>query len=140
MRLPEPEQENGGPNLTPIIDVVFLLLIFFLVATQFAQKEREITTRLPQVVQARPLAGGSRQIIVNISETGEYKVVAKTYSSQQLSDLLHSEAVTNPGLQTVLIRADERVPFKFPAEVMGFCEREGMKFSCAVETPQESGG
>lgn len=138
MRLPEPENENDGPNLTPIIDVVFLLLIFFLVATQFAQKEREVSTRLPQVVEARPLAGGSRQVIVNISETGEFRVVAKTFSAAQLADLLHSESVKNPGLQTVLIRADERVAFKFPAQVMGFCERENMKYTCAVEAPDTS--
>ena len=36
MKLPDDSQEADGPNLTPVIDVVFLLLIFFLVATEYA--------------------------------------------------------------------------------------------------------
>ena len=42
--------------MTPVIDVVFLLLIFFLVATEYHQEERELDVVLPEVTQAQPLA------------------------------------------------------------------------------------
>ena len=42
MRLSEESVEEAGPDLTPVIDVVFLLLIFFLVATEYHQEEREL--------------------------------------------------------------------------------------------------
>ncbi len=42
-------------SLTPLIDVVFLLLIFFLVATRFEQEEREIDLALAQASNAQPL-------------------------------------------------------------------------------------
>ena len=47
MRLPDESHQSDGPNLTPVIDVVFLLLIFFLVATRFDQEEKELDLELP---------------------------------------------------------------------------------------------
>jgi biopolymer transport protein ExbD len=133
MRLPPVEEDIEGLNLTPVIDVVFLLLIFFLVASQFAREEREVDTRLPQVVEARPLASGNRQIIVNVNQRGEFIVAGQRYTAEQLAGLLQQESRKNPDMQTVQIRADERVPFRFPAQVMGLCERQGIKHLCAVE-------
>lgn len=132
MRLPPPEAESEGPNLTPIIDVVFLLLIFFLVATRFDQEEREISTRLAEVVKAQPLSMPPNEIIINISEKGEYLVVGETLDQQALADFLHDLSIKNPGTQTVQIRADERVPFGFPARVMGICEEERIEHYCSV--------
>ncbi len=133
MRLPPEESEQSGPNLTPVIDVVFLLLIFFLVATRFDQEEREVETRLPEVAQARPLTSGQQQIIVNISDKGEYKIAGQTFTSETLAGTLREEALKNHRMQTVLIRCDERAAFKFPAYVMGVCEKAEIKHICAVK-------
>lgn len=135
MRLPpvEDDSESLNINLTPVIDVMVLLLIFFIGVSQFAREEREVDTRLPQVVEARPLAMGNRQIIVNINQRGEFIVTGERYNEEQLTALLHQETSKNPEMQTVQIRADERVPFRFPAQVMGLCERQNIKHLCAVE-------
>ena len=122
--------------MTPIIDVVFLLLIFFLVATRFGEEEREIDTRLPVVVQARPLSSGIAQITVNVTEKGEYKVVGKTYSLDDLNRFLSSENAKNNQRQTVYVRCDERCQFKHLARVLGICESLKMKHSVAVEQTQ----
>ena len=132
MRLPPPDSESEGPNLTPIIDVVFLLLIFFLVATRFVQEERELEAQLPEVVAARPLASGFRQIIVNVTDKGQYTIEGNIYNEKQLESLLHQENLKNPDMQTVQIRADERGIFKYPVKVMGICQREKIKFTIAA--------
>ena len=44
MKISVPTEDFAGPDLTPVIDVVFLLLIFFLVATRYDQEERELET------------------------------------------------------------------------------------------------
>jgi biopolymer transport protein ExbD len=124
MRLPPAEPDAEGPNLTPVIDIVFLLLIFFLVATQFHNEEREIPTQLAEVAQARPIAMAPQEVIVNVTAAGEYIISGETYSEGQLAAFLHALAVKNPGAQKVQIRPDRRVPFEFPARVMGLCERE----------------
>ena len=69
MKLPADSPESEGPNLTPVIDVVFLLLIFFLVATEYHDAERELDITLPEVAQAQPLAqtrGGTGSLPKNI--------------------------------------------------------------------------
>ena len=132
MRLPIAEPEGEGMNLTPLVDVVFLLLIFFLVATRFDQEEREIATRLAEVSKAQPLSMPPNEIVININEQGQYTVVGKTLEEDTLAGFLHDLAIKNPGTQTVQIRADRMVPFRFPAKVMGLCERERIEHYCTV--------
>jgi len=132
MRLPIAESEGEGMNLTPLVDVVFLLLIFFLVATRFDQEEREIATRLAEVSKAQPLSMAPNEVVINITEQGRYVVVGKTIDEDTLAGFLHDLAIKNPGTQTVQIRADRMVPFRFPAKVMGLCERERIEHYCTV--------
>lgn len=140
MRIPAVEEESEGISMTPVIDVVFLLLIFFLVASRFAREERDIDTRLPQVVEARPLASGNRQIIVNVNQRGEYIVAGQRYNEQQLAGLLQQETHKNPDMQSVQIRGDERVPLGYVAQVMAMCEQQRIKHAIAVERLKEVPG
>ena len=121
MRLPLTDSDSEGPNLTPVIDVVFLLLIFFLVATRFDQEERELTVQLPVVVQAQPLSMTS-EVIVNINRTGEFTVSQQTYTEAQLLTILQEARRNNPH-QSVLIRADGKTAWEYGVRVMGLCNR-----------------
>ena len=104
MRLPAPEPESEGPNMTPVIDLVFTLLIFFLVATQFQQQERELDVALPEVALAQSLSQ-TQDLIVNITKEGKYVVVQRQYSEEELGELLRKSAANNPH-QQVMIRGD----------------------------------
>ena len=61
-------------NLTPLIDVVFLLLIFFLVATRFAQEDRELPVKLPSASNALPMTMEPNEIVINVDAAGGYVV------------------------------------------------------------------
>jgi biopolymer transport protein ExbD len=126
MKLPPPEPEAEGPNLTPVIDVVFLLLIFFLVATRFDQEERELNVILPEVVEAEPLSMPPQELIVNITRAGEYVVASQTIDEAGLAALLRKAALKNPGTQSVLIRGDGESPLRLGVRVMGLCNRAGI--------------
>ena len=121
MRLPASEPELGIPNMMPLIDVVFLLLIFFLMASRFEQEERELKVMLPEVVEAQPLAM-TQELVVNITPEGEYVVANQRYSEGQLAALLEQARRKNPQ-QTVLIRGDARSAWKHGVRVMGLCNR-----------------
>ena len=121
MRMPQTQHTGEGPNLTPVIDVVFLLLIFFLVATRFDQEEREMPIELPEVVQAQPLSM-IPELIVNVSSDGKYKVVRKEYTETELLRILQESRRNNPN-QSVLIRADGETAWKFGVRVMGLCNK-----------------
>src|SRR5688500_6894568 len=121
MRLPPPEQDLGIPNMMPLIDVVFLLLIFFLMASRFEQEERELKVALPEVVEAQPLAL-TQELIINIMPDGKYVVAQQEQSEQQLAALLVQARRNNPH-QSVLIRGDARAAWKYGVRVMGLCNR-----------------
>jgi biopolymer transport protein ExbD len=137
MRLPEETVEDAGPDLTPVIDVVFLLLIFFLVATEYHQEERELDVVLPEVTQAQPLAM-TKELIVNITKAGEYKVAGRDYDEQQLYLIIREAKENNPQM-TALIRGDGQSALRHAVRVMGMCNKVQMKYRIAALL-QASGG
>lgn len=138
MRLPPDEPEGEGPNLTPVIDVVFLLLIFFLVATRFDQEERELSPTLPDVAEAEPLSMPPREVVVNITPEGKYIVLRQEVNTAELQAILDEAGLKNPGTQSVLIRGDSGVAWKLGVDVMGMCKRAGIDdFRVAVTEQQQ---
>ncbi|HIA20385.1 MAG TPA: biopolymer transporter ExbD [Planctomycetaceae bacterium] len=119
-------------NMTPLIDVVFLLLIFFLVATRFEQEDRELDVVLPSASEAKPMTVAPEELFVNIAKDGKIFVGGKVLSEEELLRLLEQTAVNRVG-QSVIIRADERVQFSYVAMVMNLCNRAGI-FDYTVAT------
>jgi len=119
MRISANEPEADGLNLTPIIDVVFLLLSFFLVATQLAKDELELKINLPEVTQAEPMSM-TKELVVNVTREGKYKVLQHEYSERELLALLQRAREKNPQ-KRVMIRADEDAAWKYGVRVMGLC-------------------
>src|SRR3954463_4374453 len=111
MRLPPSEQDLGVPNMMPLIDVVFLLLIFFLMASRFEQEERDLKVTLPEVTEAQPLAM-TQDLVVNITPEGNYLVSRQAYSEKRLGELLEQSRRSNPQ-RSVLIRGDGRAAWKY---------------------------
>jgi biopolymer transport protein ExbD len=136
-------------NMTPLIDVVFLLLIFFLVATTFqeeedlerAKAERSLDVQLPQASEARPLASRPQELIVTIDQHGqfyEFSQAKGAVSREQLQEILRQAYVNNPGRQTVIIRSDRRTPAEYLVTVMDLCNKAGIRnyVLSTVETPR----
>ncbi len=125
MRIPASDPDQSGPNLTPLIDVVFLLLIFFLVATRFEQQERELPVRLPEVVQATAVTM-TKDLVINITEDGNFHYRQRPYNKLQLLELLKQNKKKNPN-RVVLIRGDGRSQWKYGVQVMGLCNKAGIE-------------
>ncbi len=122
--------------LTPLIDVVFQLLIFFLVATRFAEEDRELDVQLPSASEARPMTVAPKELFVNIDQTGRYYVEGRTLTSDEVEAILRQAAANNPTNQSVIIRADRRVPLDFVVSVMNLCNRVGI-FDYSLTTEGE---
>ncbi len=112
-----------GINLTPMIDCVFLLLIFFLVATRFEEIEREMSITLPQASEAMPLTAKPKELFVNVSQDGRFIVSGQELGRAELYTIIEQAAANNPGTQTVIIRADKRCPFEHVVVVMDLCNK-----------------
>jgi biopolymer transport protein ExbD len=133
MRVQLEESEGPGMNLTALIDVVFLLLIFFLVATRFDQEEKELSIRIPDVYKARPISAGPQELVVNIDSDGEYIVMGDKISETQLRTLIGSLTKKNPAdMSTVQVRTDMDTRVRFAMAVVGMCEEQNIKHTFSV--------
>ena len=125
-------------NLTPLIDVVFLLLIFFLVATRFAQEDRELPVQLPAASSAMPMTMEPQELVVNIDQNGAYFVDGKTMDQVGLERVMSQAVTDNPLNQSVIIRGDRRVALQYVVTVMDLCNKLGIA-NYKVSTGSEEG-
>lgn len=116
----------GAMNLTPLIDVVFLLLIFIMVTARFEQEDRQLDVALPTASEAKPLTAETSQVFVNIDDQGNYVLDGKTLRADEVEAALRQAAADHPANVRVIIRADGRVPFEFVVSVMDICNRSGI--------------
>ena len=128
----------GSLSLTPLIDIVFLLLIFFLVASRFAEEDRELDVVLPTASEAQPLVVQPRQVFVNIDQEGTFYLGGEHLDSQGLELALKRVLANNPAHPSVKIRADRRSECQSLITVMNLCNRVGI-LDYSVTTSSEGG-
>lgn len=114
-----------GVDLTPVIDMVFMLLIFFLVATTFQQQERETKVALPQAAASAPISSAMREIVINVTRDGTMIVNTKTVDEASLLSMLKSAAAQNPG-QKVNVRGDRDATYGMVARALDLCKQAGI--------------
>ncbi len=117
----------GGLELTPMIDVVFLLMIFFLVASKLDEADRSIDVVLPQAAAAKPLTTKPREFVINIDREGNYFAGVRPVRLEDLRQLLRQATADNPQRQTVIVRADENTAHKFVVGAMDACVQAGIE-------------
>jgi biopolymer transport protein ExbD len=108
-----------------MIDVLFLLVIFFMVATKFDEMERNIQVAVPQVAQAGEDSSPPKPLIVTVQADGRMDLDGKVVTETELSELLASRrtALTEP---TVVIHGDAKCAFQHVASALGACRQAGI--------------
>jgi len=129
--------EEPGLNLTPMIDIVFLLIIFFMVGTQFSEMERQFDVNLPTVADAQPLTNPPDEIVVSVFRDGRIFVQDKEQTLEGLQRQLE-EARARYADQSVLIRGEGEGRYQRIIDVLVACHRAKIKhFSLATELKSE---
>lgn len=107
--------------MSPLIDCVFLLLIFFLVATMSKKVNKDVDIRLPESKSAIKRLATDDQVVIGVDESGNIYFEGKPASIMVLHDALRSEALINPDKQ-VRIDADSEAPLASVVEVVDICQ------------------
>ena len=126
-------------NLTPMIDVILTLLIFFMAATKlYDWSEQKLDVQVPTVLAAKPLTEAPREITLKITQDGGVVFDDELLSVNDVVGRLRSARENYPD-QTVVIRGDGRVAYQRVAEVMSACESAGISHLAVSvhETRQE---
>ncbi len=120
-----PTDESPNLNLTSMIDVLFLLILFFMVATRFAAWERTIGLKLPEVSGDGPLSSAPEQRVVNVFRDGRVMLDKQDVTLDELRARLATARRQYADLG-VLIRGDGSGAFQRVAEVLQTCNRAGV--------------
>jgi biopolymer transport protein ExbD len=113
--------EEPQMNMTPMIDCVFLLLIFFMVGTQFSDMERDLQLEVPQVGDNPTLTQAPEKKVVNVFADGHVTLDQQPLTLNALTARL-AQARQNHADIGVLIRADAGCPFQSVAEALNACK------------------
>src|SRR3954452_12334076 len=109
-------------NLTSLIDMLFLLVIFFMVATKFDEMDRNIQVAVPKVAQAGNDPAPHLPLIVTVTADGKFDLDGKTVTESELTSRL-SAARTPLNEPTVIIHGDANCAFQHVASALGACRQ-----------------
>jgi len=119
--------------LTSMLDVIFLLLCFFVTVSVFSQWENEISIKLPSAATSEEPDRLPGEIVVNLSKEGRVSVNGKLLALEELKVRLARIAKFYPG-QPVIIRADKDVRYETLVGVIDTCRAADVwNFSLATE-------
>ena len=110
MRLGEPGRVQSAINVTPLVDVVLVLLIIFMVVAPHMRKGPGPDVDLPSTEKPRDQAATTARILVTLDERGSLWIDDKPVASDRLGEGLRVAAGEQPDAK-VVIRGDARLPF-----------------------------
>jgi biopolymer transport protein ExbD len=112
-------------NMTPMIDIVFNLIIFFMVSTRFTEIERKVDLSVPQVGGTANLSEVQRSRTINVYRDGTMTIDGKRVTLTELRSLLATAHRQYEALE-VTIRGDGLAPHQNVAAVMTACQQAGI--------------
>jgi biopolymer transport protein ExbD len=112
-------------NLTPMIDVVFLLIIFFMVGTKFAEMEHKIAVMVPSVSDVAALTPAPERRVINVHRDGRISLDQNDVTLDELTEQLRQGRDQYSQLG-VVVRGDADGAFQNVASVLNACREAGI--------------
>ena len=125
MKILTREEDTHGLKIAPLIDIVFLLLIFFLVATTFYEAEKDILIKLAEATEGEDREKSTKILVVNVRKSGVIVINQIVKTIDQLEELLVSAKEEHSDL-VVVVRCDKHMYHKHFVRVLNLCEKVGV--------------
>jgi biopolymer transport protein ExbD len=120
------ETDSESINITSLLDVMFILIIFFLATTTFQQEERDIKVNLPDSTEGKTLSSVTKVLVINVRKSGTYLLGSEEVDVSRLAEQLLSAAESDPD-QKVLVRGDREALHGHVAAAVSMCKRAGIR-------------
>ena len=127
MKFPRTPREPVDINLAPLIDVVFILLLFFVVTTTFT-RETQLKVDLPEAVSGTALpASDSQQLEVLVTIDGAYELNGNPLANNDLNTLMEALRLESDGDTSlpVMLSADAKAPYQSVVTAMDAASKLG---------------
>jgi biopolymer transport protein ExbD len=113
-------------NLTAMLDIMFLLIIFFMLGTRFVDEERKIGLRVPEVIDRGALAPAPARRMVNVYRDGAITLDQTPVTLPELVEILKSARRQSSDLG-VLVRGDSDDKYQQIVAVLNACKQAGVQ-------------
>ena len=109
-----------GFQIAPMVDILLVLLVFFIVTWNFALSENELDVKIPSAQKAKEPQPYVGQVVVNVRRDGAIVFNRKTISPQELRGKLEQLSKLYPD-QAVILRGDQKADYKSIVDVLDIC-------------------
>ncbi len=117
-------QDEIGFNITPMIDMTFLLLIFFMVTSKMTKEQVKMDIKLPTAISAVQSEDLSNRDIINLDGDGTLWIASRQVSDDDMKTYLTARFKANPPLK-IYLRADKNTPAKRIRQFMKMASEAG---------------
>ena len=124
MKLAKKQEDEIGFQLAPMIDMTFLLLIFFMVTTKISKEQVKVDIKLPTAANATIPSDLSNRDIISIDGEGVYYIGQRKSDKKELTAYLKERFKVTPPLR-IYVRADKNTPGKQIKELMRIASEAG---------------
>ena len=125
MPLKTHQDETPALNLTPMIDIVFLLIIFFMAGTKFTELERKIGLQIPSVSDTTAMAPAPEKRVINVYQDGRIELDHQFLTPPALTAKLKS-AIGQYAELGVVVRGDADSRHENVTQVLNACKKAGV--------------
>ena len=114
-------------NMTSLLDVLFILIIFFLVTTTFKQLEDDRRVELPVDQRNQAMANKAGDVVkINIRKSGAYVIMGQPVTEEMVEKTMKDAVIKRPEVK-VMIRVDKETMHLYLANVLSICKFVGVK-------------
>ncbi len=132
------QEEDTAIQMAPLIDIIFLTLVFFMVTSVYATLESEVDISLPTADSAVQTERSQGEIFINLQRDGTIVVNGRVMDMETLQEVLYRVAEHFPG-GTVILRGDKGVALGKAVEVLDRCRKADIQnISIAALTPEQA--
>lgn len=126
-----------GFQIAPMVDILLVVLVFFIVTWNFALEENELDVKVPAAKSAKEAQPYLGQVVINVRPDGTFVMNKKSLTREELLARLKKLAGLYPD-QAVIVRGDESVAYKYIAGVLDICRTADIwNVAFATSKPQE---
>ena len=119
------QEEVPTINLTPMIDIIFQLIIFFMVGSRFTEMDKKIEVNVPQVSSANNLPTAPTRCVIAVQNNGQLSLNGNLVTLDALTDELKALRATTTELN-VIVRGDANAPLQNVASALAACRTAGV--------------
>ncbi len=123
--------ESAGPHKPPfplaaMVDILFLLLLFFILTNVYARREAQLNITLPVSKEAGEVERPKHDVIINVKADGTYVINQIAYSAEQVNQILRVLSEVPYEGEHIIVRGDKDAKYDYIITLLDLCKKHNI--------------